>query len=166
MVSTQPVRQRSFCLGAAFLGFKEENGEGTHEGEIAGGNGVTHVAVVLALSVIASVMLLGFNGPIAADQSQEFVGIGLVSPKAGCQESGVIGCFEHATSTKKLGLAINPYELSGSGQAQGRSVDLHDPEETLLDSPMFLIDRLSLRGERRPASTAGPWRARWADCLL
>jgi hypothetical protein len=66
---------------------------------------------------------------------------------------------------QELSLAIDPDELSGARQPHGRPVDLQDPEPALFEASMSLVERLGLRGERRPRGAVWLWRARGADCL-
>jgi len=164
MVFALPVRQGFFALASPALEFKEEDGQRTHQREIAGGDGVTHLTVILPLGVVAAVMLFDLDGPIATDQAEKFLRIGLLGPEAGHEIGRFVGGFDHAAFAQELSLAIDADELSGARQPQGGPIDLQDPEPALFEASMSLIDRLSLRGERRPRGAAWLWRARWVDC--
>jgi hypothetical protein len=110
-------------------------------------------------------MLLDLDGPIAPRQFEQFLRIGFLGPEAGHQIGRFLRGFDDAALAQELSLAIDPDELSGTRQPQGRPIDLQDPEPAFFDASMSLIDRLSLRGECRPRGAAWLWRARWVDCL-
>ena len=165
MVFALPVRQGLFALASLALEFKEEDGQRTHEREIASGDGMTHLAMIFPLGVVSAVMLFGLDGPIPSHQFEKFLRIDFLGPEAGHQIGGFLGGFDHAAFAQELSLAIDPDELSGARQPQGGPIDLQDPESARFDASMSLIQRLSLRGERRPRGVAWLWRARWVDCL-
>lgn len=151
MVFALPVRQGFFARASPALEFKEEDGQRTHQRQIAGGDGVTHLTVILPLGVVPAVMLFGLDGPIATDQVEEFLRIGLLSPEAGRQIGRFVGGFDHAALAQELSLAIDPDELSGARQPHGRPVDLQDPESALFDASMSLIRSSEPEGGMSPA---------------
>ena len=165
MVFALLVRQGVFAFAFLALEFKEEDRSRTHERQIASDDGVRNLAVIFALGMISAVMLFGFNRPIPTDQLQELLRIGLVCPKARHEIGRFVSGFDHAAFAQGLSLAIYADDLSGAGQPHGRPIDLHDPEPALFDASMSLIERLSLRGERRLEAAVLLLRARWVDCL-
>jgi hypothetical protein len=64
-VPALPVWQGLLGPAAGALMFEEEDRDRAQEAEIARGGAVADLAVVFALGVIAPVMLLGFDRPIA-----------------------------------------------------------------------------------------------------
>lgn len=144
-----PVGEGFFGIAFGELEFKKEDGQGTHQREVASGDGVTHQAVIFPLGMIAAVMLFNLNSPIAAHLFQQGLGIGLVGPKAGDQISGFVGVFDDLTLAQGLSLAVNTDHLSGAGQAQRRPIGGQNPKATGFNAAVALVDRLRLRGERR-----------------
>jgi hypothetical protein len=120
MVLALPVRQGFFALAPPALEFKEEDGQRTHEREIAGGHGVTHLTVILPLGVVSAVMLFDLDGPIPSHQFEKFLRIDFLSPKAGHEIGRFVGGFDHAAFAQELSLAIDPDELSGASTTQSR----------------------------------------------
>jgi hypothetical protein len=56
---------------------------------------------------------------------------------------------------------VDPEDLHRSGDAQSLRIHLHDPQAPFHNHSVPFVERLSLRGERRPAATVGLWLMPW-----
>lgn len=164
-VLAQPIRQGLLCFGSMPLEFVEEDSSRAHQGEIARSAGVAHLAMVFSLGMITPVMLLDLDGPISSYQVQESLGIRLLGRKTGYGVKRLVGCLENFAPTQVLDIAVDSQELGYSCQSHRRAVCLQHPKATRFNSPVPLINGLSLRGEVRPAATAELWPTPWADYL-
>lgn len=145
--------------------FVKEDRRRTHEGEVAGGGGVAHLAVIFSLGVVAPVMLFNFNPPILSYALEQQLGRSFFGPETGHSVNGFMSRFVDPAFAEELDYAIDAKDLRGSGQPDGRPVNGRSPEVALFNPTMALIGRLSLRGGYCPAVTAGLWPAHWAGCL-
>src|SRR5512139_3686400 len=71
VVLVLPVRQGALALAVPALTLIKEDGEGSHQGQIARGGGMTHLAMIFTLGVVPPVMLLGFDTPVATHPRQQ-----------------------------------------------------------------------------------------------
>lgn len=164
MVVRLPVGQGGFALGMSALLLVEKDRQRSHQRQIARGGRLTDVAMILALGVIAPIMLLDFDGPVATHQGEQRVGIGLVWVETADAPTGFAGGFDDLPPAQVVGLLVETEDLSGSRQAQRGSVQGLTPELALGNPPMVFIGRLGLRGENRPPAVVGLWPGRAVGC--
>jgi hypothetical protein len=65
-VSALPIRQGLTAAALVTLSFKEEDGQRSHQGEVACRGGMADLAMVLALGAVAAEVLFGFDGPASS----------------------------------------------------------------------------------------------------
>jgi len=120
--------------------------------------------MILSLGMIAAIMLLGFDAPIAPDEPQESGRTGFLRVEATDSVAGFIGGLGDLPPSQVIHLLVEAEDLRCSGQTDRRAIDDLAPEFTLLDPPMAFIGGLNLRGEYRPARAVWPWRKREVGC--
>jgi len=165
MVLALPIGQGSFAIAAASLSFVEEDRQRSHQREIPCGGGVAHLAVVFPLSVIAAVVLFGFDAPVASYQPQQSVRVGFLGVEASDPTASLAGGLDHLAAPQVVHLLVEAEDLRRSGQTEGGPIDRLAPELALFDPPMAFIGRLSLRGEDRPPGAVWLWRRPGVGCL-
>jgi len=104
-----------FGVLAEALEFKEENRQGTQEGEIARRGGMSDRASVLILGAVPAVVLAVLDGPVTAHQFKQAIRIGLLWPEARQSESHLAGFLNHLAAANRLGFAVDPNDLCRAG---------------------------------------------------
>ena len=164
MVLAEPIGEGFFTVAAVALPFVEEDGQRSHEREVARRRGVPYLAMILSLGVIAAIMLPGFDAPIASYEPQQSVGVGFLGAEAGDSAARFVGGLGDVPSPQMIHLLVEAEDLGRTGQTDRGSIDDLAPEFTFFDAPMAFIGGLSLRGEYRPARAVWLWRRPAVGC--
>lgn len=114
--------------------------------------------MILSLGMVAPVMLLDFDAPIAADELQQSVWIGLLGLKATDAVARFLGGLGNPPSPQMIHRLVEAEDLGRSGQTDRGAIDDLAPELTFLDSSVAFIGGVSLRGEYRRVRAVWLWR--------
>ena len=139
MVVCLPVRQGGFAVGAGALLFVEKDRQRSHQRQVAGGGRMTDVAMVLALGVIAAVMLLDLDSPVATHQAQQGVGIGFLGVETAEAEAGFVGGLDDLSPAQVVDFLVQTEDLSSPSQAQRLPVDGLSSQLAMGDPPVVFI---------------------------
>lgn len=148
VIAFEPVREGGLTPGAPVLGLVKENGQGTAQGQGAGGPGVAHQAVVFPQGMVPPVVLGVLNGPVTAGEVHQGLWAGLLGQQAGDPIGGFLGGFDHPAPAELLTFEVDAEDLPGPRQAQGGAIDRLAPQRALVDPPVGLVHRLDCRGEK------------------
>ena len=94
-------------------------------------------------------MLAIFNGPMAAEQFEQFLGCGLFGGQTGHGVDDLGGEVDGVALSNGLANAFGSEELAGASQADGFRVGGLDAELSFFDPAVAFIQRSGLRGENR-----------------
>lgn len=146
VIAFEPVREGGLTPGAAALGLVEENGQGTAQGQGAGGPSITHQAVVFPQGMVPPVVLGVLNGPVAAGEVHQGLWAGLLRQQAGDPIGGFLGGLDHPAPAEVLTFEVDAKDLPGPRQTQGGAIDRLAPQRALVDPPVGLVHGLDCRG--------------------
>ena len=82
MITSLEIGQGFLGVLARALELEKEDGQGAKQGEIACRPGVSDGATVLVLGAVPPVVLAILDGPVAANQVQQAIGVSLLGPEA------------------------------------------------------------------------------------
>jgi len=111
VIALLKIGEGFFSVLAGALEFKEENRQGTKEGEIACCGGMSDGASVLILSAVPTVVLTILDGPVTAHQLQQALWVGFLRPEGRQSKSHLVGFLDHLAAANGLGFAIDPNDL-------------------------------------------------------
>jgi len=143
----------------------EEDGQRSHQGQIARGGGLADLAMVFALRVVPPVMLPGFDAPLVAPQRQHRVRGGWFRGQTEHAITGLAGGLAPLPPPPIVPRLVEAEDLHRPRQAERRPLHRLTPELAVFDPTVAFIGGVRLRGEKRPPGVVGLWRGRGVGCL-
>ena len=122
--------------------------------------------MVLALGHVPTMVLAGFNDPVATDESEQFGVRNFALRQGGDSVTEFISGLIYFSAPDLFDLGADAEHALHAGQTQASTIGSHAHQLAGFTSAVgWFIDRYLPRGEATPGGAFWLVRKRWVDCL-